>query len=80
MSRYLCAGVISVVSHNGRKQNCASLAVRHIVVCGKGVSHRVVNAESDIREAHACYVLTESHALSSLGRVLNSAAKRKRER
>ena len=41
----LCAGVISVVSHNGRKQNCASLAVRHIVVCGKGVSHRVVNAE-----------------------------------
>ena len=39
------------------------------------MSHWVNNAKTNIRETHTCNILTESHTLSALGSILNSATK-----
>ena len=72
----LLAGSLSVVSHNCGEKGSACLSVRHIVVSGEGVSHRVIYSETYVREAHTCNVLTESHTLATVSGVCNCAAER----
>ena len=53
--------------------------MRGVIERAERVSHRVDYAKTDVREAHACDILTESHALASLGSVFNGSAKRLRD-
>ena len=48
--------------------------MRGVIQSGETVCHGVYDAEADIREAHACNVLTERHALSAGFGVLHRAA------
>ena len=51
--------------HGNRQQHGASDAVRGVVVSGQGVSHGVIDAQANVREAHAGDILTKSHALAA---------------
>ena len=50
--------------------------MRCVIKCAEGVCHRVNDAETYIREAHSCNVLTESHIRSAFGSIVNCAAER----
>ena len=51
--------------HGDRQQHGASDAVRGVVVSRQGVSHGVVDAQTNVGEAHAGDILTKSHALTA---------------
>lgn len=66
--------------HRRREQNRARLAVRHIVESRKSVSHRMIDAETDVRKAHAGDILTESHSRAARRLIGDGIAQRRRNK
>ena len=67
-------GAFLVVFHNDRKHHCACNTVRGIINSAQGVCHGVSDSKTYVGEAHTCDVLAESHSLTPLFGVCNSAA------
>ena len=55
-----------IEAHHRRQEHGAGYAVWHIEECGEGMSHTVVNAQSDIGECHTSHILCHSHTVAAL--------------
>ena len=69
-------GARSVVFHYVGKNDSVGDAVGSVIESAQGMRHRVYDAETNVRKAHAGHILAQCHILASLGIIFYRSAER----